>query len=101
MLFLCIFLSERLGLLIEEDERSPSILSERFVLTGRNRYAPDGRPPRTKAWGWLAFSCGVAYYWSILPAIGHFVITLGLAGTFAAPLTCLGGTFDGGYAVGP
>jgi hypothetical protein len=25
---------------------------------------------------------------------------LGLAGTFAAPLTCLGGTFDGGYAVG-
>jgi hypothetical protein len=43
MLFLCIFLSQRLGLLIEEDERSPSILSERFVLTGSNRYATDRR----------------------------------------------------------
>jgi hypothetical protein len=43
MLFLCIFSLERLGLLIEEDEQSPSILSERFVLTGSNRYAPDER----------------------------------------------------------
>jgi hypothetical protein len=57
------------------------------------------RPPRTEAWGWLDCSCGVAYYWSMLSAIGRFVITLGLARTFAAPLTCLGGTFDGGYAV--
>jgi hypothetical protein len=74
-----------------------------FLLTGSNRYAPDGRAyghPRTEAWGWLGCSCGVAYHGSILSAIGRFVITLGLAGTFAAPLTCLGGTFDGGYAVG-
>jgi hypothetical protein len=43
MLFLCIFLSERLGLLIEEDERSPSILYERFVPHRQQRYAPDGQ----------------------------------------------------------
>src|SRR5260370_9437475 len=31
----------------------------------------------------------MAHYWSMLPAIGRFVISLGLAAIFAASLTCL------------
>ena len=79
------------GLSIQENERFPNVLSRQSVLSGSNCYAPHGwasggREPRPLAR--LQLPRSMAHYWSRLPAIGRFVISLGWAAIFAASLTC-------------
>ena len=66
-----------------------------------HRYATDGDSTRTKNQG-LGASSGCAAAWhscSVLPAMGRFVIRVGMAVTCVASLTCPDGTFDNAYVV--
>ena len=66
----------------------------------RSEWHARTRIPRTKGPGAPAGASRSVTLLEHMPAIGRFVIRLGLAVTYAAPLTCLDGMLHNIYAVG-